>query len=608
MTAYLQRGHLIRLPLVLALAGLLLVACAAESDTTIYIDGPMGLSVHALTGTCGGEPNANPFASIKTISMSVRGDGLETAWRKDISLEGKSIVAKEVPAGSGREITLLGKDSAGNKLWFARKSGVKIVKNTQTDLEMTLMALDGFSCLGLESGKAASVVFPAVTRVGGGKVLITGGFALAKKSGSNMILTQPQDTAYIFDANTGALRELKNQERMKEGRGAHSAVYLPASNRVLIVGGAREMTAVTDKTGSPNWSPAKAANVTYEIFDVAEEKFLKPIDASLEWAVKRVFPNLMALSGDFVVSLGGAQWPTSQTSESTSYKNSDLYDPEANFDPTLNSKDTRKGAFINNFGGLPMTEHRGGAALAAAGTTSLGVSKYLIWGGGDTLAEVFTESSGLGDGTFDNTYIVQGDILTKKGSLYFATLTALSATEEQALFLSIGGIRRDGDKWLAPEADDVYLVVVSTPKSGSKRINTVKVSGLGAGLYMHQASLTDDNHVLVTGGFNKYGEPSSVTMRVFDIGAFMKAAAQPKSDGKKINLVEPAETGGLQLAMTEPPTAKSWIKRGGHGAVRLNNDCVLAFGGVTDVNVDLTMTNVEAATDVYCPLHLDPTL
>ena len=608
MTATLRHGHVNNAPIALAACALFLVACAAEQETTIYIDGPMGLAVHALTGTCGGTPNANPFADIKTISMTVRGGGLNTDFHTDMVLGGKSLLVKDVPAGSGREITLLGKDQAGNKLWFARKSGVKIVKNTQTDLEMTLMALDDFTCLGLDSGKASSVVFPAVTRVGGGTVLITGGFAKAKAAGNVVTLSLPQDTAYIFDANTGEMRELKGQARMNEGRGGHSAVYLPASNRVLIVGGAREMSATTDKSGPPTWLPAKAANVTYEIFDVAEEKFLKPFDKSVAYAVKRVFPNLMALSGDYVISLGGAQWPTSQTSESNSYRNSDLYDPEANFDPTLNSDDERKGAFVNNFGGLPLTEVRAGAAVASAGTTSAGVSKYLIWGGGNTLAEVFTESSSLGNGTFDNTYIVQGDINKKKGSLYFASLTALSATEELALFLSIGGIRHHNGKWLAPAADDVYLVVVSSPKAGSKRINTIKVGGLGAGLFMHQASLTDDNHVLVTGGFNKFSEPSSVTLRVFDIAAFNAAAAKTKSDGKKIDLVEPADTAGLKLTMTEPATASSWVKRGGHGAVRLNNDCVLTFGGVTDVVVDLTKTNVEAASDIYCPQHLDPTL
>ena len=596
MTSCRRRGHPLYALLTLATTGLLLSACAAEQGTTIYIDGPMALSVHALTGTCGGTPNANPFQDVTTIAMSVRGDDLTNAWKKNISLSGKSITVKEVPAGSGREITLLGKDKAGQTLWFARKSGVKIVKNTQTDLEMTFMALDNFTCLGLQSGKASSVVFPAVTRIAGGKVLITGGFALAKQSSGTLTLAQPQDTAYIFDASTGELRELKSQARMNEGRGGHGAVYLPASNRVLIVGGAREMTSPTNKSGPPVWQPAKAANITYEIFDVAEEKFLKPFDASLTYAVKRVFPNLMALSGDFVVSLGGAQWPTSLTAEQQTYLNSDLYDPQAKFDPTLNSDDTRLGAFVKNGAALPLTEVRAGAALAFVGTTSLGVSKYLIWGGGNTVAEVFTESTSLGDGIFDNTYIVEGDINKKAGSLYFASLTSLGASSgNDGRFLSIGGIRHDGKKWLPPAADDVYLVVLSTPDKGSKRINTIKVGGLGAGLYMHQASLTDDNHVLVSGGFNKYGEPSSVNMRVFDISAI-----QTKAD------MDAAVAGKLQLSMTEPGTAKNWVKRGGHGAVRLSNDCVLTFGGVTDW-VDL-LSPGEAASDIYCPLHLDPTL
>jgi hypothetical protein len=373
-------------------------------------------------------------------------------------------------------------------------------------------------------------------------------------------------------------------------------VYLPGSNRVLVVGGAREMTSPTNKSGPPSWQPAKAVNTTYEIFDVATEKFLKPFDASLGFSVKRVFPNLMALAGDYVISLGGAQWPTSLTAEQQTYLNSDIYDPQAPFDPTLNSKDERLGAFVKNGAALPLTEVRAGAALAFVGTTALGVSKFLIWGGGSTVAEVFTESSSLGDGTFDNTYVIEGAINKKPGNLYFATLTSLGASVgNDGRFLSIGGIRHDGKKWLAPRADDAYLVVLTTPDKGKKRINTIAVSGLGAGMYMHQASLTDDRHVLVSGGFNKFGEPSGLTMRVFDIGAVQDKAA-----------MDAAAAGKLKLKMSEPTTAKSYIKRGGHGAVRLNNDCVLAFGGVTDM-VDLLKPG-QAASDIYCPQHLDPDL
>ncbi len=576
------------------MACLVLSACAV-ADVEPVGDGPLGLSIRALSSTCSGTPNANPFQDVKNIAISVRAEDIE-AFGQSVTLKGKSIKVAEVPAGSGREITLLGKNAAGKKLWFGRKSGVKVVKNTTTNLDITLMALDAFTCVSPVSAKASSVIFPSVTRFANGKVLITGGFALAKTSGKNLLLTQPLDRAYIFDANTGKMRELKNQERMNEGRGGHSAVYLPASNRVLIVGGAREMTAPTNKSGPPTWQPAKATNITYEIFDVATEKFLKPFDASLGHSVKRVFPNLMALAGDYVVSLGGAQWPTSLTADQQTYLNSDLYDPQAPFDPTLNSKDERLGAFVKNGAALPLTEVRAGAALAFVGTTALGVSKYLIWGGGGTVAEVFTESSSPGDGTFDNTYVIEGDIIKKKGSLYFSSLTSLGASAgNDGRFLSIGGIRHDGKKWLAPSADDAYLVVLTTPDKGKKRINTIRISGLGAGIYMHQASLTDDNHVLVSGGFNKFGQPSSVTMRTFDISPIQDKANMDK-----------AAAGKLKLSLKEPASAKAFVKRGGHGAVRLNNDCILAFGGVTDL-VDLLKTG-EAASDIYCPQHLDPDL
>lgn len=587
--------------LVLGLCAFALTACAAEDVLQDPTESPLALSLHALSGTCGGQANKNPFAEIKSFDMRVKASDLESAWKPDsgLSIVSKAVTVPEVPAGSGREITLIGMDGAGAKGWFARKSGVKVVKNTTTDLEMTLMTLDAFTCIGLEAGKISNVVFPAVTRIAGGKILITGGFAVASKDAKKYTLEQPMDSAYIFDANTGVLRELQGQSRLIEKRGGHSAVYLPNSNRVLIVGGAREMTSALDKSGPPEWQPSKAVNVTYEIFDVTTEKFIRPHDKSIEQVVKRVFPNLMALAGDWVVSLGGARWPASLTADPASYQNSDLYNPSAAFDPNPKPdpkyKDIGAGAFVKHGAALPLTEVRGGAALAFIGTTAQGVSKYLIWGGGSNPAEVFTESTSPGDGTFDNTYVIEGDILKEKGDLYFPAVVSLGATAgNDGRFLSIGGIRHNGTAWLPPSANDVYLLVLTTPDKGKKRINTIRVSGLNAGVFMHQATLTDDNHVLVSGGFTGYGAPTTFTMRVFDVSGIQDQAN-----------MDAVLAGTKKLSLTEPATAKQWIKRGGHASVRLNNDCVLAYGGVTDF-ADLASTS-EVAADIYCPKHLDPT-
>jgi hypothetical protein len=289
---------------------------------------------------------------------------------------------------------------------------------------------------------------------------------------------------------------------------------------------------------------------------------------------------LLPLADDHVISLAGAQWPTGLSGgEAANYRYSDLFKPDTD------------GGILENESGLPLTELRSGTAVA-----KFGVNKFLIWGGGvDQIAEVFTESSNPQDGTFDNTYIIEGDITSKSGTLYFSSLTSLGKSEgNEGRLLAIGGIRHNGAKWLPPDPSDVYLVVVTIPAKGKKRIKTVRVGGLGTGVYMHQASLTDANHVLVTGGFTSYGAPTTFTMRQFDIGQLQDKAT-----------MDAVLAGQKKLTLTEPASSKAVVKRGGHGGVRLKNDCVLMFGGVAEP-ADLLKPH-KAAIDIYCPKHLDPT-
>ena len=108
-----------------------------------------------------------------------------------------------------------------------------------------------------------------------------------------------------------------------------------------------------------------------------------------------------------------------------------------------------------------------------------------------------------------------------------------------------------------------------------KKLLTERVAGLGAGIFMHKASLTDDKHVLISGGFTDYKGATTFSMKIFDID---------------------------KKAFIEPAAAATFIKRGAHAAVRLNNDCVLMWGGVESWK-DLENTT-QVVSDIYCPAHL----
>ncbi len=556
--------HRLRPWLALAACTAMWTGCVDEGAETA----PLEVSVRALTGTCGGQAGANPFTSIDSYSLIVRDDSGKVVYNQAAAVSGPTVTSLDVNAGSGMELTLVGK-TGGKPTWMARRSGQKIVKNTTSTFDMTLMQLEAFTCLAPEAGSAVNTLFPAVTSIGKGRVLITGGFGVSTSANGKTELTGAQDTAWIFDVDTGVLREVKNKGRMKVARAAHAAIFLPKSNRVLIVGGAQKMS-VTDAGGPPTWKISDGVNMPYEIFDVDTETFIAATDS--QNAVKRVFPNLMALSDDYVVALGGAVWPSSANVDQTTYMNSNLYDPTAG----------AAGAFVKVGSALPLNTVRAGAAIAQLGTTPDGGSKLLVWGGDDEglHAEVFVESTAAGDGIFDASYTVSGDITSYAGGLYFPTLTPIGtapAADDKnttvVRFLSVGGIRYTGGKWLAPNKDDVYIVTVNDK---TRKIETKRVAGLDSGVYLHQANRTDDGHVVISGGFNEWGK-ASFTLRTFDIA---------------------------KESFENPPASASFVQRGGHGALSMTNDCVLMFGGVTTF-ADLQKSSA-AVSDIYCPQHLLP--
>lgn len=555
----------VRMAALLALALVGFAGCAVDDD--VGEPGPFGLSLHALTDSCGGVSGANPLAEVQSYTFVVRDEAGKKLLSKTASKSGATLTINEVPAGSGQELTLVGM-VGGKPKWFGRRTGQKIIKNTTSVFDMTMMAVEAFTCIAPESGAAVNVLFPAVTPIGKGQVLITGGFGVATANGTKLELTSAQDTAWIFDVDTGVLRELKDNARMKSARAGHNAIFLPKSNRVLLVGGAQKMIVDSAVAGPPTWTPTSGVNLPYEIFDVESETFIAP--ASTEFAVKRVFPNLMALSDDYVVALAGAVWPATAVSDPTSYMNSSLYDPTVG----------EHGAFVKVGSALPLNTVRAGAAIAPLGSTPDGGSKVLVWGGddGSQRAEVFIESTDAGNGIFDGSYVVSGDITSFPGGLTFPTLTPIGKGKvdgkEMVQFLSVGGIRHVGGKWQAPNKDDVYIVSVDEE---TRKILTQRIAGFDVGVFMHQANRTDARHVVISGGFSEFGQPASFTLRTFDV---------------------------TTRTFSNPEGAGSFVERGGHGALTLSNECLLMFGGVSAF--DDLLKSQPAASDIYCPNHLLP--
>lgn len=591
----------------LTLLGTVLAGCESQ-DLPTEETGGVATQVAALA-TCGGQV-ADPFAALKTLKLVVRepgANGLVVAGSSPTAAysTGKSsLVFSDIKAGSPFEVTLMGFGSGGGTAqWFGRRTGVNIKKNDTTTLDMALMAVENFTCVGTKN--MANALFSSSAVMDNGRVLITGGFTNATPDGGLVRLESPSDAAYIFDPNTGAFARAKGL--MKEARAGHSMIYLPKLNQVLIVGGAKKMTIAADGSAPPMWSVTDGTSLSYEVYDVASDTFLAGADNGL-YAKKRVFPNLIALTDDYVVSLGGAPWPISNSDD---YAKSDLFN-------STRTQGQKTGKFVDSMNTLQLNAVRAGSSVAYIGPTSNGTNRYLIWGGttidqgydpGNQLttaikhAERFKESTEPGTGEFSSDYKLEGDFPTDF-PLFFPTLTRIGKTTEKSgeyyHFLSIGGVRYDPKTktWLAPKADDVFRISLKEATESTKgRILTTRVPGLSKGVYFHQSNLAGTGHVVTSGGFSAHAQPVSQTMQAFtlpSVGPFYVDDTKLTVDKAKLP------------AVVALPAAKSFVMRGGHSGLTLRNDCVLMFGGTSVLGTGGLSSTQAATADIYCPKFLLP--
>jgi hypothetical protein len=576
------------LALLIAAAGLT-TGCASEQAPAEA--GDFAIEVAGLA-TCGGT-NAKPLSEIKSLKLVVREPnstgGLSVVDSQTVSVSGGGTVNfKEVPAGSPREVTLLGYNAGGKEpAWYARRTGVNIKKNVTTDLDVTLMAMEDFTCVGTTGGQP-NVLFPSATVMEDGKVLIAGGFTNSTTDGTTIKLEAPSDQAWVFDPNRGTFAAVGSP--MKEARAGHSAIYLTKLNQVLIVGGTQQMSMPANGASPPTWKATNGVNLTWEVYDVATGTFLSPKNGGSD-VRKRVMPILLPLAGDNVAVLGGAPWPAT---DDLSYASGDLF---------LAAKNAGEetGHFASVAGQLGLQANRGGAAAAYIGPTQFGTSRYLLWGGNvansnkiyGRVAERFEESTEPGVGEFYSDFMIEGDYAaTESRPLFFPTLTAIGRGRDKngkptddGRFVSFGGVRYDVQTgvWTQPSPDDAWLLVLKEPTDSVKgKITTTRIAGMKQGMYLHQTQLAGSGLAVLTGGFSTFGDAASYQMQVFDVAA------------------------GKLLSEANFPGATRFVSRGGHAALTLPNDCVLFYGGAGQLGPDGLSSNGKATSDIYCPRRLAP--
>jgi len=567
-----------------AAAFLLLAACGAEEFEAG--DGTeLSIWLAALDSNC----SATAETSYSEVRIRVRDNDLDKIV-KEKTFQGEPPYSLKVPEGTDLEITCLGYTDGDTPAMYARGRNIIISKDKTTELDLKAQTLSGFSCVNAPAS-APNVLFPAVTNLPDGRVLVTGGFTKVKDTQGRYEIFGPSQIAYIYDPATGEMRQANNL--MNRGRGAHTAAYIPQTQQVLLVGGSEML--FWDQGGEAfplYFEKSKAGTVgkTYELFDTVSEKFIERsemVDAGeaeneadlLHLSIPRVFPVAVVNNLGTVLVTGGGLWP----SAAGTFEQDDKYQQVELYVPRITGVTEIEG-FVNNKGVAMMSLRTGHSAVLLETLNKQSV--YMFWGGNihsdQPVAEIFTASSKQleGDlGNFTQLSFTDGDSYKKRP--FFHTMTGMAARR----FLLAGGVSNSKGKLKVPSVSDAWVVTVDS----NNVVSTEKLDGLGTGRYLHTASSWDNTHVVLMGGF------TSVTQGEQTLFSDMATA-----DVKVFEL-----TG---KTLTNPDADDIMIPRGGAGAVVLPNDCIFMAGGVDAPDLGLQAEGPTPAllTEVYCPRSICP--
>ncbi|MBM4354754.1 MAG: hypothetical protein FJ109_13365, partial [Deltaproteobacteria bacterium] len=475
--------------------------------------GEFSLTLQPLDTSCA---SGAAMAGVATLQVTVvRNDPLAKnpiVLREDaFPASSKVIKLAGIPEGEDIELTILGLESDATKppVAFGRARDITVIQGEPTEVSVAFSGLGKTYCMTPPNG-ASNTMFPTLTKLPDGRILMAGGFRKVTEDSGRFEITMPSDMAFIYDPDTHKIAQVGNT--MNKGRGAHGAAWLPKSQLVLLVGGTERMY-MEKKNDCFPWYflKDKAGDVgyTYELFDARTGKFLKwegaewpdgKLDAegkkvveevhTMTKQVRRVFPAVAVNNDGTALVTGGGLWPSCVTKSETDsdYQVAELYRPRS---------EGYEGGFMNSYGALTMKAMRSGHSAALLEVKDK-LAYHIFWGGTDEgapIAEIYKESSGQLDGNFGAfSPVTWLDSDSYKKRPYFHTMTPLKDRQ----FLLVGGAVNSKGKLKVPSSGDAHLVKVQT----DLKVGVSSVEGLGEGRYFHTASTYDNDHVAVIGGFS----------------------------------------------------------------------------------------------------------
>lgn len=536
-----------------ALAFIFVVACGAESGPGEPVS--LGLQTAALN-SCSGTAGDSEFKKLQVIvrHLNLDGSGKKT-FSKSYSYDGNgSLKVGDVPEGHDEEITVIGLDALGEPVLFGRQSHTIVIEGTTNEAAVVLSKYGGFSCPS-GANEYTHRIFPSVTDIGNSRYLIAGGLtAVNTTSVTSFEGDDGARKAWVYDARSGLLSKVNSL--MNNGRGAHTAVFVPGAdkNQVVFFGGTAEMTFNQANGSGFGWSfDTSDALKSVEVLewtagdDPTSGQFLATV-SDQELYRKRVFGSANIVSNDgLVLVCGGGSWEIDNDED---YKECDVWDVLDN-------------TFISS--NIKMHAYR---SAHTVGVLASGSQTRLLFVGGTTakhVAEVYYASSEQRSGAGGHFVKHSPDGIDK---IYHHSMTAMTGGR----FAVIGGVANKDGNFLPPSADSAWIVTAKAVGAGDYELSVESLGGLGAGRYFHTAHAPSGDALTILGGFTGVGFNAVAEPRYYD-----------------------AKQGGL-VSLAQDEAA---IARGGMGSILMDNDTILMAGGIS-VESDLSVDQ-NGVIEVYTP-------
>ena len=479
----------------------------------------LGVRIGALGVPCNGNPNA--FAQVDSIRVcgegvisGIEGEGkvIRTLFDR-VTGFAESFQAGDIPVNEEYRLTVIGQVE-GETAYVGQVEGVQVSVGEVQDVNVTWAPFDRPGCVSIQSGVTPfHRIFSAGVSLPDGRYFFGGGFSAYLPSSETGGVLDGASKTFVFNPESGSLLEGPDLE---VGRGAHTMVYVPDRQQVLVIGGLREMQYDSNTSGIPfSYDSVSGTNLVEVVDFSGDVPVLVSQAGGNEVTTKelRVFPKAQVTALGEVLITGGFDWnvdPTNNPSANSFKKFESLLSVDTpdgtdhtwQLNPTSPQDQTVRAGHTFNWVRDETTE---------SGKTR---EVFLLWGGTRTSTSRATVVRADSDGNNIVYPVVIDDQAGGAVNTFFHTMTDLGGGR----LLAMGGLETDGSgpRPSVLNGNTTFLLEYSDPDGISPTVSVTKIPGLSSGRYFHTAQFHAGDSVSVFGGFSDVAGTASSDIYVYN--------------------------------------------------------------------------------------------